>query len=453
MVSAKALTRRSVLGLLAVRAAARPNVLFILTDDQRQDTIAALGNPHIQTPNLDGLVRSGVTFRNAYCMGGFSAAVCLPSRMMIQRGRAWFSVRNQAPDYPHIAKTMNEAGYVTFHLGKKGNEDQQSHKSYQFNYYIEPNEMADLQAARPGKQLADRTIEFLDRWKSDPAAGKGKPFFMYLAGPSPHDPRIAPPEYLAKYDPAKIPLPPNFKPFHPFDNGEMTIRDEKLAPWPRIEAGIRNHLRDYYAVITHMDEQFGRLFAKLKEIGEYDNTIIVFTSDQGIAIGSHGLMGKQNLYEHSMRSGIIIAGPGIPKNKKTDAFAYLFDIYPTVCELTGAKIPESLEGRSVARALKDQKAPTRDTIFLAYRDVQRAVRRGRWKLIRYPQINYTQLFDLETDPFETRDLSKESNQQSRIAELTALMEAQQKQFGDTLPLTSPNPKPAEVTLEFFRKVN
>ncbi len=444
-------TRRRFLQAMATAPAAtvpsRPNVLFLLTDDQRQDTISALSNPNIQTPNLDTLVRSGVTFTNAYCMGGFSAAVCLPSRMMIQRGCSWFTVQKQQPGYPHLAKTMNEAGYLTYHLGKRGNEDTASHQSYQHNYYVEPNDDAERKAAQPFRRTADRVIGFLDQWKAEP---KRKPFFMYLADPSPHDPRLAPPEYLARYDAARLPLPPNFLPYHPFDNGEMLIRDERLAPWPRTEAEIRRHLRDYYAVITHMDEQIGRVLAKLKSIGEYDNTLIVFTSDQGIAIGSHGLMGKQNLYEHSMRSGLIVSGPGIPKGRKTDAFAYLFDIYPTLCDLVGTKAPESLEGRSLAPVLRGRRASVRDTVFLAYRGVQRAVRRGPWKLIRYPEIDRTQLFNLAADPFETKDLAGAPEQKARIAEMMALLVAEQKRYGDVLPLRVENPRKGDIGIDFFQ---
>src|SRR5258708_4081899 len=165
------LSRRAFLAAMAapaaLKAAAKPNILFILTDDQRQDTISALGNLHIRTPNLDGLVKSGMVFPNAYCMGGFVGAVCLPSRMMIQRGRSWFNVRQMKPGYPNIARSMSEAGYVTYHLGKRGNEDLESHKSYDHNLYMEPNDVAERDAATPGKQLADRTIEFLDGWKKD----------------------------------------------------------------------------------------------------------------------------------------------------------------------------------------------------------------------------------------------------------------------------------------------
>lgn len=422
----------------------KPNVLFFFTDDQRQDTVGALGNPHIQTPNLDELVESGFMFKNAYCMGGFSGAVCLPSRMMMLRGRSWFSVRNLPKDAPNFPRSMNEAGYVSYHHGKQGNTDREVHKSFVHSHYLQ--DQAVRLSGEPGKVIADDAIDFLRTRE------KAMPFFMYLAFATPHDPRVAPQSYLDKYPLEKIPLPPNFQPFHPFDNGDLAIRDERLAPWPRTDEIIRKHLRDYYAVITYLDEQIGRIIQTLKEIGEYDNTIIIFSSDQGIAIGSHGLMGKQNLYEHSMGVPLIFCGPGISKGKSSDAFAYLFDVYPTVCDLVGTNVPAGLEGKSLAPIIQGQTPAVRDTIFLAYKDLQRAVRRGRWKLLCYPQVNKTQLFDLQQDPHETKNLADDPSQAKRIKELMALMVEQQKTFDDTQPLRSENPRPAEIGLDFFNNL-
>ena len=341
---------------------------------------------------------------------------------------------------------MNDAGYITCRIGKRSNEDVRSHKPFAYNTYLDQ----EAKQGTPGKLAADGAVDFLRNWKKDPAVSQGKPFFLHMAGPAPHDPRIAPPEYMARYDVNKMPLPANYKPFHPFDNGELFIRDEKLAPWPRTGEEIRRHLRDYYSDITYMDEQFGRVFSALKEIGEYDNTILILTSDQGIAIGSHGLMGKQNLYEHSMNSGLTIAGPGIPQNRKVSAFAYLFDIFPTICDLVGAPVPDSLEGKSLAPIVRGQAKSVRDTVFLGYKDLQRGVRRGDWKLLRYPKINKTQLFNLRRDPYELQDLSGDTRQARRVADLTVLMEQQQKLFGDTAPLASAHPGRAEVDLAFFQ---
>jgi arylsulfatase A-like enzyme len=434
--------------LAAGQSRRRPNVVFILTDDQRADTVRAWGNPAIQTPNLDALVRSGVTFTNAYCMGGHVGAVCLPSRMMIQRGVSWFrAIREQKP-LPNLASTFNDGGYVTYSFTKKGNTDQAAQRSYQTVEFPQPDDQADRYSGQPGKQMADRAIAFLKRWKSDVTL-KQKPLFMYLAGASPHDPRVAAPEYLSRYNEAKIRLPRNYQSFHTFNNGELKVRDEQLAPWPRTPEEIRQQLREYYAVVTQMDEHIGRVVKAVREAGEAENTYFVFTSDQGLAMGSHGLMGKQNLYEHSMRPSLLIAGPGIPKNRRVDDFAYLFDIFPTLCELTGVPVPPSLEGRSLAPVLHG-KGKGREAIFLGYRDLQRAVRRGPWKLIVYPKINRQQLFNLEHDPDEVNDLSAQPGQAERLRELRLLMAEQQKVWGDTAPLQSEQPQAADVTLDFFK---
>jgi arylsulfatase A-like enzyme len=219
----------------------------------------------------------------------------------------------------------------------------------------------------------------------------------------------------------------------------MTIRDELLAPWPRTEAEVRKHLHDYYAVITGLDADIGRLLETLKTLGEYDDTIIIFSSDHGLAIGSHGLMGKQSLYEHSMKSPLIFAGPGIPKGQ-SDALVYLLDIYPTVCELAGTTTPDGLDGRSLAPIIQGKAAGVRDSLFTSYREVMRAVRDERWKLIRYPHINKTQLFDLQSDPDERTNLADRSQQASRVRELLALIENWQKKLGDNQPLTSAEPR-------------
>ena len=441
-----ALSRLAAGAGVAQATAKRPNVIFLLTDDQRGDTIAALGNPHIQTPNLDTLVKGGFTFRQAYCAGGNSGAVCLPARQMILRGRSWlqpdFKERWQEQNFP---KTMNEAGYSTFFLGKAANNDGQVLKVFKSANFDEKRG----EAVVPGQAMADGVIAYLRDWKKQKDAGAAQPFFMHLAPPHPHDPRSAPKEILDKYDPARMPLPANFMPFHPFDNGEMFVRDEKLLPWPRTEEAIRRELCVYYADITCLDAQFGRIVQTLKDIGEFDNTIIVFTGDQGVAIGSHGLVGKQNLYEDSMKVPVIFAGPGVPQGKASDAFAYHFDIYPTVCALTGVKAPQEIDGKDLVPVMQGKAEGVRDTILLGYRDFQRSVRRGQWKLIRYPEVNKTQLFDLAADPHEIKDLAGDLAQAARVKELTALLAAEQKRFGDALPLEVANPQPAEVNLDFF----
>ncbi len=425
------------------------NVLFLLADDQRADTIAALGNEHIRTPNLDALARSGTVFSNAYCMGGNSAAVCLPSRNMILSGRAFFRYGRFAPgDAPNFPDSMKQAGYFTYHHGKRGNSAIEIQKRFDIDRNVD--EHAGRKAGEPGREIVDGAIRFLEERKAD------RPFFLYLAFEAPHDPRVAAKRYLDMYERAEIPLPPNYLPVHPFDNGEMTVRDELLAGWPRTPAEIRRHLHDYYGVITALDEQIGRLLGFLGRLDLLQNTLIVFSSDQGLAIGSHGLMGKQSLYDHSMKSPLILAGPGIPPGL-SGALVYLMDIYPTVLELAGAAIPEGLDGRSLKPVLDGNAAGVRDTLFTAYRDVQRAVRDSRWKLIRYPQINRTQLFDLAADPAETRDLSEDPSQADRIRDMLAWIARWQGEVGDKTPLATASPgdgrfsPPAGEALETLRR--
>lgn len=429
----------------------KPNVVFLFTDDQRADTIAALGNAVIKTPVLDALVRRGFAFENAYCFGSNVPAVCSPSRNMLLSGRAYFRFGKQAlPDQPNFAASMKKAGYITYHYGKRGNTAVELQKVFDVNKTLADDEGV-RRSGEPGKLIVDDALEFVKKQDAE------RPVFLYLAFATPHDPRGASPRCLAMYDRAAIPLPKNYRPFHPFNNGELKVRDEKLAPWPRTEDEIRRHLHEYYAVITGLDEDIGKLMDGLKQLGRYDDTIFVFSSDHGLAIGSHGLMGKQSLYEHSMKAPLIFAGPGIPHGR-SPAFAYLFDIFPTVCDLAGAGMPQGIDGRSLAPVMRavaagddPAKAAPRDTIFTSYRDVQRAIRHGNWKLIRYPQIHKTQLFDLANDPDETRDLFGDPLQVKRVAELTRRLREQQAIYGDMLPLSAENPKKAEVDLSFFRE--
>jgi arylsulfatase A-like enzyme len=410
----------------------KPHVVFLFTDDQRADTIGALGHPHVQTPHLDALVRRGMVFSNAYCLGGNSPAVCLPSRNMLLSGRAYFRWQGaQAPatdaTFPAV---MKAAGYETYHHGKRGNSALNIQAQFDHNLYL--NDQEDRTSGEPGKEIVDRAIQFLK------SRDRARPVCMYLAFANPHDPRVAAEKYMALYRRQDVPAPKNFLPLHPFNNGEQFVRDELLAGFPRTEDEVRKHWHEYLAVITALDGHIGRLIEALKAHGMYDNTLFIFSSDQGLAMGSHGLMGKQNLYDAGMKAPLIMAGPGVPKGETT-ALAYLLDIFPTICDLVGAKIPDGLDGRSLKPVISGQSAGVRDSLFLAYRDVQRAVRDERYKLIRYPQVNVTQLFDLKEDPDERKNLADDPAQAERIKQLTAKLAEWQQGLGDAAPLVVANP--------------
>ncbi len=239
----------------------------------------------------------------------------------------------------------------------------------------------------------------------------------YIALTSPHDPRTPPPPYDRLYDPAKIPLPKNFLPKHPFDNGDLNVRDEQLLPTPRTPEAIKKEIALYYGMISEMDAQVGRILETLEKEGLMENTLIVFAGDNGLAVGQHGLLGKQNLYEHSIRVPMIFSGPGIPKNKKADGFVYLSDIAPTIYEYLKIPAPKTVEAKSLMPLIKDQKAKVRENIYNIYGHWSRSVKTADgMKLIVYNVAGKetTQLFDLKKDPMETVNLSEKPDYQTTI---------------------------------------
>ncbi len=428
----------------------RPNILFFFTDDQRFNTIRALGNDEIITPNIDALVRRGTAFTNAYIMGGTNPAVCMPSRAMLMSGRTLFHLDREGQDVPAdhrmFPEVLRESGYTTFGTGKWHNGPgsyarcfstgdriffggMSEHFEVPLNDFDPsgryPEEAIRVEDKRHSSDLfSDSIVDFL-RSHDD-----NSPFCAYLAFTAPHDPRDTHQKYHDMYDPDTVTLPDNFMAEHPFDNGEMRIRDELLAPWPRTPEVVRQHLAAYYAMITHLDDQVGRVMNALDESGHLDDTIVVFAGDNGLAVGEHGLMGKQNLYDHSVHVPLILGGPGVPQGTTSDAFAYLIDIYPTLFDLIGEPLPETVEGESLVPAMNDPDVPHRSTLFFAYRDIQRSVRDERYKLIEYA-VNgerTTQLFDLQDDPFETNDLS--SSHPERVGSLRKELRRWQQELDD-----------------------
>jgi len=329
---------------------------------------------------------------------------------------------------------MRSAGYLTYHHGKRGNTATLIQAKFEINKYLHDDE-AERRGGEPGREIVDDAISFL-KSNRDP-----RPWFMYLAFGNPHDPRVAAPAYRDRYQAETLTLPRNFLPVHPFDNGELLVRDEQLLPWPRTPEDVRHTLHDYDATITGLDHHIGRLLQALQARGQLDRTIVIFAADQGIAVGSHGLLGKQNLYDHSMKVPLILAGPGIERGRR-DALVYLHDILPTVAELVGTKPPSAIDGLSFRPVLEGKSDRARPELLLAYRDKQRAIRDARWKLIRYPEVNVMQLFDLQTDPDERVNLAGNPEQSERVADLEARLSRLQRSLGDDLPLSVPDPKPA-----------
>lgn len=436
--------------LASLPAAGKPNILHIHADDHRADGLHALGTEILRTPHLDTLVERGMTFTRCYTMGSMVGAVCTPSRTMMLTGRSWLRIPKAPGALPgaddpatFLPRIMAAAGYQTWHMGKSGNGFPAGLAEFETSIRDEgKGKTPETDRAHCSQRLADRTIEFL---KNRTAGQAAKPFYIYLAPPVPHDPRSAETDFHKLYPPAKITLSPAFLPMHPFDNGEMTVRDEKLAPWPRTPEDTKQQLADYYACITGLDHHIGRIFEALKAGGQWENTIIVFTGDNGLSMGEHGLFGKQNLYEFGgMHVPLVIAGPGITKGR-SEALAYLMDLFPTFADYGGAKLPEGVEGRSLRPVIEGKSAKVRDVLYTAYQQGQRAIRDDRWKLIRYPLVDRTQLFDLAADPRELQNLAGLPAHAAKVSELTALLQNEMQRFGDKAPLTVANPKPAAWT--------
>ncbi len=459
------------------RGSRQPNVLFLFADDQRFDTIRALGNPHIQTPNLDALVAKGTVFSRAYIMGSHSGAVCVPSRAMLLTGKSLFRLQDKGSVIPEEQalwpELFREAGYTTFATGKwhadraafarcysagaeiffGGMGDHWNVPVYRFdssgeyaartpviekpassNEIIYKNYDHIVEGKHSSELFSDAAISFLETYRAR------APFLMVVSYTAPHDPRTAPQVYLDMYDPESIPLPGNFLPEHPFDIGDLRIRDELLAGFPRTGEEIRKHIAEYYAAITHLDAQVGRVLEALERSGRDEDTIVVFSGDNGLAVGQHGLMGKQNLYEHSVHVPLIMSGPGIPAGARREALCYLNDLGPTLCDLAGILPPPDIWGTSLLPVLKDPQKTSREALIFAYKNFLRGLCYKHWKLIltNVRGRRFVQLFDLERDPWETRNLADDRKLDGVLEELTHRMQRLLKDAGDRVDVSLPD---------------
>ncbi len=456
----------------ASAGAAKPSILFLLTDDQTYDAIHALGWEEVQTPNLDKLVARGVAFTHAYNQGSWSGAVCVASRTMLITGRTlWHAKQDEKQLDQRYVETksswpqrMQAAGYRTCLTGK-------------WHVRVDPAVVfEDARHVRPG--MAQDAPEMYNRPRdglldpfdpSNPAKGghwdggkhwsevvaddaiamlsapegDDRPFFIYAAFNAPHDPRQAPAEYQAMYPREKMSVPASFLPEYPYAEAMgagRNLRDERLAPFPRTAHAMRVHRAEYAAIITHLDAQIGRILNAIEERGLGDHTYVVLTSDHGLAIGKHGLMGKQNMYEHSMRAPLILAGPGIPSGKQIAARVYLQDVVPTTLELADAD-QTAIEFQSLVPLIfrtprADDLPVSRTAIYGAYLDRQRMIIVEPWKLIVYPEVSKLRLYNLEADPEEMTDLAEQDEFQSTVQRLLAQLREQQRKLDDPLDLPS-----------------
>ncbi|MCA9144711.1 MAG: sulfatase-like hydrolase/transferase [Planctomycetales bacterium] len=456
---------------LAAEQSSRPNILFIFADDQTYESIHALGNDEIETPNLDRLVRSGTTLTHAYNQGGFHGAVCVASRTMLVSGRyLWHAqqleqtIRQPEETGRLWPRLMKKQGYDTYFTGKwhikadanevfdvaqnvRGGMPQQTPEGYDRPIEGQPDKWSPSDPKFGGfweggkhwsEVVKDDAVGYLET-----AAKSDNPFFMYIAFNAPHDPRQSPQEYVDRYPLSKIKVPGDFMPEYPFKDEigcGKSLRDEKLAPFPRTEYSVKVNRQEYYAIITHMDHQIGLILDALKKTGQEDNTYIFFTADHGLSCGHHGLLGKQNMFDHSMRVPLMVVGKGVEAGAKIDTPVYLQDIMPTTLELAGSSIPDHVKFKSLLPVLSKQKNQQYDAIYGAYTATQRMITDDGFKLTLYPKVPKMLLFDMQNDPSEQNDLSEVAVNQTRIKAMFKKLQSLQVETGDTLDLAAVFPK-------------
>ena len=478
----------------------KPNFVFIYTDDQRFDTVGVMGNDEIYTPNLDKLANNGVVLTNAYNMGAWHGAICVASRAMMISGKSVWRAKDQIAElqkedsialsktWPRILKSNGYKTYMTgkWHvnapvnkifdvvknlrpgmpgdtrgeLGEKLNEWRQSSGIYSeledfmpIGYGrpkdIQDNSWISYDTLRGGfweggkhwsEVLADDSINFIDQAKKDPS-----PFFMYLSFNAPHDPRQAPKEFLDLYPIEKIKIPENYAPQHPYleeIGNRPGLRDEALAPYPRSEFAVKKHIQEYYAVISHLDQQVGKIIDYLESQNLIDNTYIFFTSDHGLAVGQHGLIGKQSLYDHSIRVPMIISGPNLKKGSRFSQDVYLQDIVPTTLELANIPIPSEIDFKSFYPIINNNEEKSLHNGIYGtfgccppnYKDFQRMIRKDGFKLMAFPVNKRIELYNIDIDPFEKENLSDIPLYKNKIKDMMTDLILLQKDVNDTLNL-------------------
>lgn len=458
------------LTIAAAAHAQKPNILFIFADDHTWEALGCMGS-EVQTPNLDRLADQGVLFPNTYNMGSWTGAVCIASRTMLNTGHSlWHSAtldqaakKKQKEKQPITnagtawSQWLADAGYHTYFTGKWHVRLHQVNNVFHESGTERPGMPKQTEAGynRPvsskdktwqpwdtnhggfweggthwSEVLRHEAVDFLQSAKT-----LDKPFFAYLAFNAPHDPRQAPKSDVDRYPVDSLQLPDNFLPEYPY--GEQIasgrkVRDERLAPFPRTPHAVKVNRQEYFALITHMDTQIGHILDALQVSGKADNTYIFFTADHGLAVGQHGLLGKQNMYEHSLKAPLIVAGPGVPKGKRVHDRVYLQDVVPTTLDLAEAPVPDQVAFKSFLPLLQGQAYNGHDAIYGAYRNTQRAVVQGDWKLIYYPAVPKHRLFNLANDPHEKHDLADDPSHAEQLSLMKQRLEIQMKRYDDPL---------------------
>ena len=462
--------------------AKRLNVLFIAVDDLRPE-LGCYGQTHIHSPNLDRLAQGGVTFNRAYCQ----QAVCSPSRSSLLTGtrpdttKVWdlnTHFRKALPDVVTLPQHFKQNGYFVQGMGKLyhgGFDDPPSWSTpwtspkTSHGTYGLPESTAIVQAKIEASKKAPQKTgggkvrnygpafessevpdnAFHDGALADMAvtalrecATQEQPFWLGVGFIRPHLPFVAPKKYWDLYDPAKITLAPN--PFPPTDAPDYAVvTGGELRAYHGIPAGpipddlARQLKHGYYAAISYMDAQVGRLLDELEALGLADNTVIVLWGDHGWKLGEHAAWCKHSNVENDTRAPLLIVAPGLKTaGAKTDALVEFVDIYPTLAELCGLPLPNHLEGTSLAPILRDQSAAVKTAALSQYprssggkRLMGYSMRTDRYRLTRWlhaddhSQVDAVELYDHQSDPQENTNIAADPANAALVARLTEQSQA------------------------------
>lgn len=459
----------------------RPNILWICSDQQRFDTIRALGNERIKTPHIDRLVDSGVAFTQAYCQ----SPVCTPSRASFLTGRYPRTTRCRQngqtipADERLLPRILADAGYVCglsgkLHLascsdGKVEERIDDGYSEFHWSHHPQPDwpenayqqwlasqgvswdelyvgeETGYVRAGMPAEYhqttwCAEMAIAFMRNHASTPAASepsasKRQPWLFSVNMFDPHHPFDPPQEYLDRYDPADMPLP-KWRAGELAGKPVVQQRDHQGAhdqPGFMEFAALgedeqRRIVAAYYAMVELIDDQVGRMLATLEETGQLENTIVIFMSDHGEMLGDHGLYLKgPHFYDEAVRVPLVMSWPGhFSAGLQSGALVELTDLAPTLMEACGLEPEPQMQGRSLLSMLTGESSPRRhrDHVFCEYlnswthhRTFASMVRTRNEKIVVHHGVEPGELYDLRTDPDEFHNLWDDPEQVTMKARL------------------------------------
>ncbi|MDB4653209.1 sulfatase [Akkermansiaceae bacterium] len=427
------------------------NVLLIVSDDLKASALGCYGNKICKTPHLDRLAARGMVFERTYCQGTW----CAPSRLSFMHSRYEGSEgKNMGEHFRSQGMHSARVGKI-YHMRVPGDiiagtdgQDIPSTWDEKFNTKgaeahtpgdyaclnlnifsdrLENRESTGMKhrmfvsvnykgngSDQPDWKAADKTVELLNKHKD-------KPFFIATGFVRPHYPSVAPSQYFDKYPFKNIPLPlvpdGDLNDIPKAGLARTTSQNSGIAKWPDNQKRMWSA---YYATVTYMDEQLGKILDELDRLKLADSTAIVFLSDHGYHLGEHHFWQKSNLHEEVTRVPMIISAPGF-KPGRTRSLAELVDIYPTLCSLLNIPIPESVQGKDLLPTLKDPMASPRSGALSLLRG-SHSLRTDRWAFMKYKNGD-EELYDMSNDPDQLTNLAKSNeHQNARKQLLTQLKE-------------------------------